>query len=230
MNMPQHHRCIILFARSPRAEEEAKRIRRGHRLFAHLRQRIIDAAGAVEGVDLVEVTSEPAAGTARWLPQRGETFDVRLRNAFDDVRALGYGQVVAIPIDVPGLEARDLDEAFELLTSHDHVLGPSPDGGVYLIGVRCDPATLFHGVHWNTPSVFSEMIANDSAAAVLRMLHDVDAATDLQAALDEAVDPRTRSILFSLLTGLTSDDPAAAAPPASRAREPRSGRAPPIGA
>ncbi|HYM59371.1 MAG TPA: DUF2064 domain-containing protein [Thermoanaerobaculia bacterium] len=227
--MSQNRRCIILFARSPRAEEEAKRIRRGHRLFAHLRQRIADAAAAVEGAELVEITSEPAAGTGRWLPQRGDSFDVRLRNAFEDVRALGYSEVIAIPIDVPGIEARDLAEAFELLASHDHVIGPSPDGGVYLIGMRRNPAALFDGVHWNSSSVFSEMIANDGAAAVLRMLHDVDAATDLEAALAEAVDPRTRSILFSLLAGSTGVDPAALSPPASREGEPRNGRAPPSG-
>jgi glycosyltransferase A (GT-A) superfamily protein (DUF2064 family) len=157
-------RCVLLFARAAGAEAHAKGLGRGAALFALARRRVLAAAAAL-GVDLVVVG--PAAPGIRRLPQRGDGFAERLGNAFADARALGYGEIVAVPTDVPRLGARQLAAAFRGLTVHGVVLGPSPDGGVYLLGIGTgiDPAALLGGVRWRTSRVFADLVAGASGAA-----------------------------------------------------------------
>jgi hypothetical protein len=80
---------------------------------------------------------------------------------------------------VPRLGARELAEAFRRLAAADVVLGPSPDGGAYLIGCRTDPVSLFLGVRWRTADALADLAANAGAPAVLAPLEDVDRRTDL---------------------------------------------------
>jgi hypothetical protein len=180
---PPSLRCVLLFARTPSEEARAKRIGRARALFALARRRVRDAA-TLPGVDLLLVGTGPHA-----LPQRGRTFGERLANAFADARALGYREIVAVPTDVPGLGRRQIVAAFDRLRDNTTVLGPSPDGGVYLIGHRGDLA-LLEGVRWRTPFVLADLLANaeDSkdggdatgTAALLEPLADVDRLSDLR--------------------------------------------------
>ena len=62
-------------------------------------------------------------------------------------------------MDVEAIVFReDIDEAFDALKSHDLVLGPSTDGGYWLIGLR-EPADLFDHMEWGTSSVFDKTVA-----------------------------------------------------------------------
>ena len=167
-------RCILLFARAADEEARVKRLSRARGVFALARRRVIAAASALPGVDLL------AVGPGGALPQRGAGFAERLANAFADARARGYREIVAVPTDVPRLGARELAEAFRRLAAADVVLGPSPDGGAYLIGCRTDPAALFLGVRWRTASAFGDLAANAEAPAVLDPLEDVDRRADLR--------------------------------------------------
>jgi glycosyltransferase A (GT-A) superfamily protein (DUF2064 family) len=209
-------RCVLLFARAAGAEAHAKGIGRGAALFALARRRVLAAAAAL-GVDLVVVGPQGDAPGVRRLPQRGEGFAERLGNAFADARALGYGEIVAVPTDVPGLGARHLAAAFDRLGTEEVVLGPSPDGGVYLLGIGTgiDPAALLGGVRWRTSRVFADLVAGASGAAgVLESLGDVDRRSDLPALAARAVaaaDPELARLVASLLGG-----PARFAPAQSR--------------
>lgn len=182
--MPQPvRRCILLFARAPREEARTKRLRGAESLFALAAERVAEAA-ARSGYDLIVVGGGgPTQGGPTRLPQRGRGFAERLLNAFADAAALGYGQVVAVPGDVPGLDATVLAEAGRALDSAGVVLGPSPDGGVYLLG--CDPslAPAFRDVRWRTAAVFADLRARAAglglAVRVLRALADVDRLRDL---------------------------------------------------
>lgn len=235
-------RCVLLFARPPRAEARAKRLDRpglpagggggAEALFGRFRDRLLAAVAALPGVDLVVVgpagARERAAGV-RALPQRGATFAERLGNAFADARALGYEAVVAVPADVPALGTRQLAAAFERLASRAAVLGPSPDGGVYLIGAHGPAGRLLAGVHWRTPRVFAELAANAPDAAVLEPLHDVDGRAGLAAA---AADPGLAPELAALLLALAAVRPPEASERGRSRRRlllaaPRSPRAPP---
>jgi glycosyltransferase A (GT-A) superfamily protein (DUF2064 family) len=113
------------------------------------------------------------------LPQRGADFGERLRNAFADARALGYETIVVVPGDVPGLGLPQLRRAFDLLRDHTVVLGPSPDGGVYLLGCRGPSAHVLAGVRWQTSFVLHDLLARSGTAPLLPALGDLDCAADL---------------------------------------------------
>ncbi len=214
-------RCILLFARTAGEEARAKRLaRRARGVFALARRRVVVAAAALSGVDLL------AVGPGGALPQRGNGFAERLANAFADARARGYSEVVAVPIDVPRLGVRQLAEAFRRLAAADVVLGPSPDGGAYLIGCRTDPAPLFAGVRWRTCRAFADLAANvgdAGALAVLDPLEDVDRRADLL-----ALDARGDRELAALLANARPRGPEDVRPavPAPRAH-PLANRPPP---
>ena len=183
-------RCILLFARPAGEEARAKSLSRARGVFALARRRVVAAASALPGVDLLIV------GPGGALAQRGEGFAERLANAFADARARGYREVVAVPTDVPRLGGRQLAEAFRRLAAAEVVLGPSPDGGAYLIGCRSDPGPLFLGVRWRTADTFADLAANADAPAVLDPLEDVDRRADLRA-LDVQGDRELEALLAS---------------------------------
>lgn len=152
-----------MFSRAPREEERAKRIPRSRLLFAWARGRIARIARSA-GVPLVAPRT-----------QRGATFGERLLHAIDDARSSGYRRIVIVPTDVPQLAARDVARAFALLEQHELVVGPSFDGGVYLIAISGDPRTSLGDVRWLTPHVLEDL----GGAARLRPLADVDRREDL---------------------------------------------------
>ena len=192
-------RCILLFARTAKEEARAKRLSRAHGLFALARRRVLAAARSL-GIDLL---TAGAAGPGGALLQRGGSFAERLENAFADARALGYEAIVAVPTDVPRLGRRQLAAAFRRLAAAPAVLGPSPDGGAYLIGCRNDPAGLFAGVRWQTSRTFADLAANAGSPAVLDPLEDVDRWADLPS-LAAGPDREIAALVATILRGPAS--------------------------
>lgn len=161
-------RCVLLFARAPRAEAAAKGLRSGEALFALAQCRVRDAVAVLPGVELVLVP--PAA-------QAGTLFGEKLEAAFRNAARRGYDEIVAVPGDVPELTARDLAAAFLALSESDTVLGPSRDGGVWLIGLRARGVSLsdfFAKVPWLTTRVFDTLVRNAPNAVLLGELPDID--------------------------------------------------------
>ena len=176
-------RCVVLFARPPRQEARLKRIGRASPLFAIAAQEIALAVALLPRVDLLVCSDAPrrqGRGLGRSLPQRGMDFGERLLNAFHDARAMGYAEIIVVGADSPGLGERHLAAAFDSLARHDVVLGPSADGGAYLIGVRARFETLLLGVPWKTPAVCGRLLRNaDDAVLLTEQLRDIDCAADL---------------------------------------------------
>ncbi len=180
---PSRTRCVLVFARTPFLEARAKRMPAARALFACARARVL-AASAASGADVVVAAlgaPGPPPPRTTGFPQRGSTFAERLVHALADARQLGYEEIVVVPGDVPGLEARHLRAAFARLSACPTVLGPSPDGGVYLLGVRGDFAPILAGVPWCTARAFTTLLANAGRAAVLPALADVDGHAHLRA-------------------------------------------------
>jgi glycosyltransferase A (GT-A) superfamily protein (DUF2064 family) len=171
------------------------------RLFAFSARRVAFATRALDRVDLILAGDGSAPEGTRVLAQRGRGFGERLKNAFEDARAAGYAEIVAVPGDVPGISAAHLDAAFRALETRDTVLGPSPDGGVWLIGSRAgsDLSNLFERVPWRTAGVFSGLVRNAPGAALLDALLDVDCPSDVaRLASEPGLDPALAELLCSL--------------------------------
>ena len=116
--------------------------------------------------------------------QRGTTLGERMRNAFHDVLERGAKRAVIIGTDVPELEGSNVADAFALLDENDIVVGPSVDGGYYLLGMKPPAKDLFDNIEWSTKTVFDATMTKINAmglsSAVLPVVHDIDNEEDLQ--------------------------------------------------
>lgn len=110
-------------------------------------------------------------------------FEGRFREMSTDPNEAGENKVVVIGADCPQLSDRQIAEAFELLDSKDVVVGPSEDGGYYLLGMKSEVVDVFAGVQWSTPQVLSHTIEaleqQGKGYALMDVQTDVDDACGL---------------------------------------------------
>jgi rSAM/selenodomain-associated transferase 1 len=92
------------------------------------------------------------------LPQRGDAFGERLTFAAEDLLKIGFESVCLINSDSPTVSMSIFAEAArELSKTGDRVvLGPSDDGGYYLIGLKQLHRRLFEEIDWSTERVFAQ--------------------------------------------------------------------------
>lgn len=92
--------------------------------------------------------------------QRGNTFGQRLANAVEDTWALGYEKVIVIGNDSPGLSTELLLRARLLVESKKLVLGPSLDGGSYLLGLHQEgyDRSSFEQLAWESTALQQSLI------------------------------------------------------------------------
>jgi rSAM/selenodomain-associated transferase 1 len=119
------------------------------------------------------------------IPQRGDGFGERLLATAEDLFACGYGSACFIDSDSPTVPAAAFEQAVaELAKPGDRIiLGPSHDGGYYLIGLKHAHSELFANITWSTSTVFAETIAAAKTAnleaVILPLWYDVDDAATL---------------------------------------------------
>ena len=106
----------------------------------------------------------------------------RMEAAFEDAFAIGANKVVIIGSDCRDLTGAILQEAFDALDKADFVLGPVPDGGYYLLGMKQLEPSVFHDIEWSTETVRERTLEKIEAArltcVLLRELRDVDTEED----------------------------------------------------
>lgn len=119
------------------------------------------------------------------IPQRGRDLGERLMNGFVDAFSKGFRGAIAIGSDSPDLPEGIVIEARDALGIHDVVIGPSLDGGYYLIGFKSNTflPKAFDGIAWSTDAVFRETVDRLKEAAldvlILPPWSDVDTLDDL---------------------------------------------------
>lgn len=120
--------------------------------------------------------------SSRRVPQGMGDLGQRLQRVFDDSPR---GPVVVIGSDVPGISQLDIAQAFRVLEGHEAVIGPSPDGGYWLIGLRRRPRRLqpFRNVPWSTHEARSGTLQNlrGSHVGFVREMSDIDNFDDWRA-------------------------------------------------
>jgi uncharacterized protein len=111
----------------------------------------------------------------------------RMHRALLNGLGAGADRIVLVGCDIPELSEAIMAEAFDRLHQRRVVLGPSLDGGYYLIGVRSDIppsvlASLFVDIPWSTADVFLRTVDRMEAAGIpfvpLPLLRDVDEPVD----------------------------------------------------
>jgi rSAM/selenodomain-associated transferase 1 len=126
-----------------------------------------------------------------WLAQRGVDLGARIESAASRVFERERGPVVIVGADSPTLPPAFVEQAAASLSKGDAdvALGPTEDGGYYLVGLRQSFGGLFRGVEWSTPLVYRQTATNASRLG-LRLLelprwYDVDTRADLLRLRDE---------------------------------------------
>jgi rSAM/selenodomain-associated transferase 1 len=120
-----------------------------------------------------------------WLEQKGEDLGERLEGVIRNANRMDFDPLIILGTDSPTLPASFITTALEALTSGeaDVALGPTIDGGYYLVGLRSDCRNLFPDVAWSTPLAYRQTAVN-AARLGLRLLelpqwYDVDVPSDL---------------------------------------------------
>jgi rSAM/selenodomain-associated transferase 1 len=174
------------------------------------------------------------------IVQRGDAFGERLLAAAEDILACGYSSVCLIDSDSPTVPAGAYALAVDALARPGDriVLGPSADGGYYLIGMKRAHAAVFERINWSTGTVAAETRERASMAGIevveLPVWYDVDDAATLAILRSEllagtapgfAIEPgyaaaHTRKFLLDLDASFApSPEPPAADPVAVTVRE-----------
>ena len=136
------------------------------------------------------------------VPQRGESFGERLSCAAEDLFHCGFDAVCLIDSDSPTVPAATFAHAMAILRSSREriVLGPSDDGGYYLIGLKRPHREMFERIDWSTERVLEQTKARAKEIGLevklLPPFYDVD-------------DPTTLRHLCNELLGENSSDAAA---------------------
>ena len=160
---------------------------------------------ALSGADLYLVfsPSQAVAMMRQLAPQSFELFPqsdgdlgARMEHACATLFAKGYEKIILIGGDLPPVPLAYFDEAFEFLNGPGHrvVLGPSRDGGYYLVGLNLRLPEIFEAMTWSHDQVLSQTLVKIVSHGVEHHLlpswHDVDTLEDLrdlQSAWDSTV-------------------------------------------
>jgi rSAM/selenodomain-associated transferase 1 len=194
------HNCLLLFAKSSIKGQVKTRLAAeiGEDFAVKLYKCFVeDLISLVENLDVhLEIYFYPPhtrLNFSEWLgeqycytPQVGDNLGERLKNAFDNAFEVGFSKVVVIGSDSPDLPENFLRLAFKELESHDVVIGPSNDGGYYLIGFSRTSflPVAFDGIAWSTSAVCKQTVEilkrHKLKIYLLPEWYDVDTRSDLE--------------------------------------------------
>ena len=184
--------ALIVFAKAPVPGEVKTRLtsvlteKEAARLYAAFLCDALDQYAALEadvrlywGSPLDAVPSDLVPTDVQMFEQQGEGLGARMQRAFLETFAAGYERVVIIGTDHPTLPSAFVEEAFRALHEPLSVaIGPSEDGGYYLLGMNEFYPQLFAGMQYSHADVFKETLARaektSSALTVLPPWYDVD--------------------------------------------------------
>ena len=118
-------------------------------------------------------------------PQTGGGLGEKMNHALNSVLSLGYDAVVLTGADLPAMTAAHIQSGFDALLHADVTLGPTSDGGYYLVGVKAPAPYLFENQTYGAGSVFDRTAAAAESAgrtlAPALPCDDVDTPEDLRA-------------------------------------------------
>ena len=195
--------CVIVFAKNPIPNAVKTRLtpslspEQAATLYAAFLTDWCRALAELSNVDLIIAYTPPEAQPdlqaligdgVIYIPQIGADLGERLTSATQWAAKQGYTKILFVGSDSPTLPISYISQAITLLDSQDTVVGPSTDGGYYLIGFSAAVLTtavphVFEEIAWSTADVFQQTVTRIREAEVtlglLPLWYDVDTAEDL---------------------------------------------------
>jgi len=204
--------CLLIFTRYPEAGKTKTRLipilgaAGAARLQKSLTEKIVNQAKLLARRTAIDIALYYSGGNREkilsWLgladcfAQAEGDLGRKMQLAFQQTFAGGAEAAVLIGSDIPDITADLLSRAFSMLSAGEVVIGPSRDGGYYLIGLVANQAKrllplLFDKMHWSTPHLFTDTMNRLTEAgfsvATLPSLSDIDLPEDLPIAKESGL-------------------------------------------
>lgn len=195
--MTPRNRTLVIMAKAPRPGSVKTRLTKVlpveavAELYRCLLNDTIALGQSLHHVDLAlmcpagdrEELLHAVAKTVRVVPQRGSGLAAGLDSVFAEFATHGSSGVIAFNSDSPHLPASTLETSFDILETCDLVIGPTNDGGYFLVGARASHPGLFNNDGMGTATALEALLARASnmqlSVRVIESFYDVDVAADL---------------------------------------------------
>jgi rSAM/selenodomain-associated transferase 1 len=217
--MTPTNRLLVIMAKAPRPGSVKTRLAQSlslqsvTELYRCLLSDTIVLAKSLDRVEVVlmcpapdvEELSRAVGNTVHIVAQTGQGLAAGLTSVFAHFTTPGHQRVIAFNSDSPHLPASVLVAAFDALESNDLVVGPTYDGGYYLVGARKSYPGLFTSDGMGTGSALETLLRRARALGLSAHLtdrfYDIDVAADLSQLADDlqripGKAPRTAKWLF----------------------------------
>ena len=195
--------CVIVFAKNPVPNQVKTRLvpslspEQAATLYTTFLTDWCETLAKLSGVDLIIACTPPEAASdlqaligddAIYIPQIGTGLGERLTSATEWAIKQEYTKILLVGSDSPTLPISYISQALTLLDSRDIAIGPSTDGGYYLIGFSATNVVttvpfVFENIAWSTADVFKQTLARIRAVkatvGLLPPWYDIDTAEDL---------------------------------------------------
>ena len=195
--------CIIVFAKNPVPNQVKTRLvpplssEQAATVYTAFLTDGCDTLAKLPDVDIIIAYTPPEAEPdlrgligdhAIYIPQVGTDLGKRLTSATQWATGQEYTKILLVGSDSPTLPISYISQAFTLLDSRDVTIGPSTDGGYYLIGFSAaNVATavpfVFENIAWSTADVFHQTVTRirslKATVGLLPPWYDIDTAEDL---------------------------------------------------
>lgn len=197
-NRASLQRTLVIMAKAPKPGMVKTRLAQNlplptvTALYCCLLQDTVALAQSLRGVDVALMCPGPDVNElARLLgnavpivTQKGDGLAAGLTSVFRHFTAGGRRHVIAFNSDSPHLAPSVLDNAFEILAAQDVVVGPTHDGGYYLVGANAAHPTLFENDGLGTSSALERLLVRTKALQLstgyTEHFYDIDVADDLR--------------------------------------------------
>lgn len=167
--------AVLIFANSSKEEIRSKHLQRGEMLFDSLNNSVIRKVKQSK-LTYFHISEKQ---------QCGASFGERFTNALQSIFDKGFDKIIAIGNDTPHLQTAHIKTAAEALIKGNTVVGPSLDGGFYLVGIhKCDfNKEKFTKLPWQKITLLKSLLENlkenQSAVIQLPVFRDIDDMRDL---------------------------------------------------
>jgi uncharacterized protein len=196
MSSSHPNRTLVIMAKAPKPGMVKTRLTESlpssavTALYRCLLEDTLALAESLTGVEVAMMCPEPdqdelaqlLGNKVQVVAQKGQGLAAGLTSVFRHFTVAGR-HVIAFNSDSPHLAPSVLNSGFEILATHDVVVGPTHDGGYYLVGAKAAYPSLFEGDGMGTRSALDRLLTRtkelELSTGFTEPFYDIDVATDL---------------------------------------------------